>query len=138
MAIALSHVSHILLKLSENALQVALLPTTGARNISRVHVAPRILGRHVLRHHPYGILESLPLVAEPDPDYFTVVAKLLRESCNLVTWNVIEYSVLVQTLSFIFFRKKIRGALVSRSVFYWVGQIELEIQWRKRQNHAKI
>lgn len=32
-----------------------------------------ILG-HALRHHPHGIFQSLPLVAEPDPNNFAVVA----------------------------------------------------------------
>jgi hypothetical protein len=45
-----------------------------------------ILGQ-ALRHHPHGVLERLPLVAEPDPNYLAVVAQLLRKRCNLVTCN---------------------------------------------------
>ena len=55
----------------------------------------RILGRARLRHHPHGILEGLPLVAEPDPNDLAVVAELLRQGCNLITcegelWTLIS------------------------------------------------
>lgn len=39
------------------------------------------------RHHPHGVLQGLAFVAEPNPNDFAVVAQLVRQCRDFVSWK---------------------------------------------------
>lgn len=60
-----------------------------------------ILG-HALRHHPHGVLQGLPLVAEPDPYDLPVVTQLLCQRRYLVACKNFIFFSLVRGLLIMF------------------------------------
>lgn len=77
-----------------------------------------VLWNKAFRHHSHCVFKGLSFIAEPNPNNFSVVSKLMSKCCDFRTWNWNRFSLRTYILPVFLLADEQMTLLVSASYYF--------------------